>query len=280
MKKPDEISILMVDDEPSNLDLLERTFALDYSVFRAESGDEALKMIPTIHNLAVIISDQRMPGLTGTELLMKARSLRSDAVRIILTGYTNPDDLIEAINSSNVYRYLTKPWKVDEMTAIVERAVRLFLAGGGELVDDATGFPNRGLLLREIEREIARANRTGTLLGVLALRIVGIAEYADRAGDTTAEALMRSVGDTICDNIRAMDFFGIYSREVFIACMPSCDSVEQIAIRLASVLNSLETFEMARSLMPSLAFETRHIQYHPDGKDVFALLEALGLRDQ
>ena len=118
-KKP---RMLVVDDEPDNLDLLYRTFRREFKVLRAESGADALRVLESEGEVAVIISDQRMPEMKGTEFLSKTVPDFPDTVRIILTGFTDVEDLVDAINAGQVYRYITKPWDPDELKQVVERA--------------------------------------------------------------------------------------------------------------------------------------------------------------
>jgi DNA-binding NtrC family response regulator len=114
--------IIVVDDEPANLRLLERLFRNDYEVVTAESGEEALRLLNQ-HDAALLITDQRMPGMTGVELLKHTATVRPHMVRIILTGYTDVETLVEAINSGHVYKYVTKPWNNDELRLTVSRAL-------------------------------------------------------------------------------------------------------------------------------------------------------------
>lgn len=114
--------ILIVDDEPSNLRALERLLSRSYSVVTTGSGAEALQLILQ-HDFAAIISDQRMPGMNGVEFLVKAAEMRQQTVRILLTGYTDVDTLVEAINSGVVYQYVSKPWKNDDLVQTVRRAL-------------------------------------------------------------------------------------------------------------------------------------------------------------
>jgi DNA-binding NtrC family response regulator len=114
--------ILIVDDEAANLRSLARLFRSDYEVLTAESGDDALALLGQ-HDVALLITDQRMPGMTGIELLKKTVPLRPRMVRIILTGYTDVDALIEAINCGQVYRYVAKPWDNEELRLTVRRAL-------------------------------------------------------------------------------------------------------------------------------------------------------------
>ncbi len=122
-KKP---KMLVVDDEPDNLDLLYRTFRRDFSVLKAESGIQALEILAFEGEVAVIISDQRMPEMKGTEFLSKTLPQFPNTVRIILTGFTDIEDLVEAINSGQVYKYITKPWDPKELKGVVQKAAQTY----------------------------------------------------------------------------------------------------------------------------------------------------------
>ncbi|MTJ10832.1 response regulator [Anabaena sp. UHCC 0204] len=115
--------ILVVDDEPDNLDLLYRTFYRDYKVLRANSGPAALELLAQEGDISVIISDQRMPMMSGTEFLSLTATQYPDIIRIILTGYTDVEDLVDAINSGKVFKYVTKPWESEELKAVVRQAM-------------------------------------------------------------------------------------------------------------------------------------------------------------
>lgn len=114
--------ILVVDDEPANLRLLERLFRREYQVVSAASGDDALELLKK-HDFALIVSDQRMPGMTGIEFLKRAATLRPHTVRIILTGYTDVNALVEVINSGVVYKYVAKPWVNEDLQQTIVRAI-------------------------------------------------------------------------------------------------------------------------------------------------------------
>ena len=114
--------IMIVDDEHANLRVLERLFRPDRQVVTAPSGAEALVLLEQ-HDIALLISDQRMPAMTGIELMTKTVAIRPQMVKILLTGYTDVGSLIEALNSGLVYRYLTKPWNNDDLRLTVSRAL-------------------------------------------------------------------------------------------------------------------------------------------------------------
>jgi two-component system response regulator HupR/HoxA len=114
--------ILVVDDEPDILKLIEYTFKDEYEVLTAGSGEEALGILRD-RDVALILADQRMPGMTGSELLERSIALRPHAIRMILTGYSDMGSAIEAINNGKVYLYLTKPWEETEIRQKVKRAL-------------------------------------------------------------------------------------------------------------------------------------------------------------
>ncbi|MDQ3667191.1 MAG: response regulator [Acidobacteriota bacterium] len=114
--------VLIVDDELPNLRLLERLFRRDYNCLTASSGAEAIKLLEQ-HDVAIVITDQRMPEMTGIELLRQTADLRPHMVRILLTGYMDVEALVEALNSGLVSTYLSKPWNNEDLKRRVVGAI-------------------------------------------------------------------------------------------------------------------------------------------------------------
>ncbi len=114
--------LLLVDDELANLQKLQRTFMDQYNVRLARSGEEALQIL---HNAPVdaIITDQKMPNMTGIEFLELSQKSFPNIVRIVLTGFADVDDLIAAINTGKVQKYITKPWEPDDLRLAVQDAL-------------------------------------------------------------------------------------------------------------------------------------------------------------
>ena len=122
---PAKHSILCIDDELYNLEALKRLFRKDYQVTMALSGTQALEELDK-EKFSLIISDQKMPGMTGVDFFIKAKTIQPDAVRILLTGYTDLESIILAVNQGQIYRYVTKPWEPVEFMGIVSQAVEFF----------------------------------------------------------------------------------------------------------------------------------------------------------
>jgi CheY-like chemotaxis protein len=176
LKRPKKLKMLVVDDEPDNLDLLYRTFRRDFQVLRAESGVVALEILQTEGEVAVIISDQRMPEMKGTEFLSKTVPQFPNTMRIILTGFTDVEDLVEAINSGQVYKYITKPWDPNELKVVVQRAAETYE------------------LLKQRTEELHRAQAQTSLLSA----IVQVAQFA-----TSPAACLQPIATALGENFGA-----------------------------------------------------------------------------
>jgi len=117
-------SVLIIDDEEAILDIMTMTLADEgYDLHTAGSAEEALKILRENPNFSLIISDQLMPGMTGVQFFAQARNICPNAMRVLLTGYTDTDAIIDAINSGGIHLYLTKPWRKDELLYAINQTL-------------------------------------------------------------------------------------------------------------------------------------------------------------
>src|SRR5438270_1509825 len=114
-------SVLLVDDEPEILFSLRGLLRREFELYTAESGAQALEILRQ-HPVQVIMTDQRMPQMSGTELLKRSQGECPEAIRIVFTGYADIKSVVDAINHGQIYRYLTKPWDPDELSAMLHEA--------------------------------------------------------------------------------------------------------------------------------------------------------------
>jgi len=114
-------SILIVDDEPDILQSLLGLLRREFELFTATSGEEALAILKK-HPIQVVMTDQRMPGMTGVELMRQVRVDYPDSIRIVFTGYADIKAVVEAINTGGLYRYITKPWDPDNLIELLHQA--------------------------------------------------------------------------------------------------------------------------------------------------------------
>lgn len=174
-----KLKLMVVDDEPDNLDLLYRTFRREFQVYKAESGPSALEVLDKEGEMAVIISDQRMPQMNGTEFLGRTVERFPDTIRILLTGYTDVEDLVEAINSGQVFKYITKPWNPTELKAVVQQASETY-----------------GVLKRRTD-ELRRALQRETIFNAVTSAIRESLDYRSML-QTIVETIGQTFGTTSC----------------------------------------------------------------------------------
>lgn len=120
-----EINILYIDDEVHNLNAFKASFRRTFNVFTAESGKDALPILET-EDIHIILTDQRMPNMTGVEFLASILDKHPDPIRILLTGYSDLTAVVDAINKGQVYLYITKPWQEEELRQNLEKAFEVF----------------------------------------------------------------------------------------------------------------------------------------------------------
>jgi adenylate cyclase len=120
-----EPAVLLVDDEARVLDSLEALLAMDHRVLRAERPEAALELLAH-DEVALLISDQRMPGMLGTELLARACKVSPETVRVLLTAFTDADAFMDSINAASIYHFILKPWDPAELTHTVRRGVERY----------------------------------------------------------------------------------------------------------------------------------------------------------
>ena len=113
--------ILFLDDEERILNALSALFRYKYQVFTATEGKQALAILRQ-HHVHVIVSDQRMPAMTGVEFLRRAKEISPNSVRILLTGFSDLSAIIDSVNDGEVYRFLNKPWGNQEIQALIADA--------------------------------------------------------------------------------------------------------------------------------------------------------------
>ena len=170
-------NVLYVDDEENNLNSFRAALRRNYNVFTALSGEEGMELLSK-NDIHVIVTDQRMPNMTGVQFLRTIPS-DQDNIRIILTGFSDIESIIEAINTGNIYRYITKPWDKDELKITIDNAIETVMLRRNnkqlirELQQHNEQLEEKVLLrTQEIEKqkeiiEVAKAQSDSLLLNIL-----------------------------------------------------------------------------------------------------------------
>ena len=146
-----QYSILYIDDEPDNLLAFKAVFRRYYTIYSAQSAEEALNILQQVQ-VDLIISDQRMPRMTGVAFFEHIRDDFPDVIRMILTGYSDVQAIVDAINKGKVYHYITKPWKMEELKVIMDNALETHTL---KVKNKALSAQNNELLLKTAQQERA-----------------------------------------------------------------------------------------------------------------------------
>ncbi len=125
MSNQNKINVLYVDDEINNLNSFNESFRRDFNIFIATSGKEGLDILRN-NKIHVIITDQRMPEMSGVGFLVEVLKEFPDPIRLLLTGYADMEAVIEAVNKGKIYYYLTKPWDEQGIKVIIKNAFELY----------------------------------------------------------------------------------------------------------------------------------------------------------
>ena len=121
----EKLKVLYVDDERHNLTSFKATYRRDFEVFIAESGEEGLEILKD-NDVQVVLSDQRMPQMTGVEFLKILKEEHPETIRILITGYSDIQAVIDAINDGQVYRYVSKPWDSHDLLLVIQQAYEVY----------------------------------------------------------------------------------------------------------------------------------------------------------
>ncbi len=174
-----EHNLLVIDDEVEITKSLFRQFRRKYNVFIANSAEEALPILED-NDIQVVLSDQRMPGMSGITFFSSIKDKYPDALKMILTGYSDIDAVIEAINEGQVFRYLTKPWNPMELNLAIEEAFeRHELISNNKVLLGKLKEANSSLERKVVERtqELEKANGDLTKLNLEKNKYLGIVAH-------------------------------------------------------------------------------------------------------
>jgi signal transduction histidine kinase len=184
------IKVLFLDDEEGNLNSFRAAFRRDYDVYVAQTPEKAFEIIQAIQP-PVIISDQRMPRMSGVEFLNTVRQTHPESMRLLITAYADLKDIIDAINRGNIYRFIAKPWSEDELRMGIENAYELYMTRH-----------NLQVKVHELEKTNGELNK-----------FIYSASHDLRAPLMSVLGLVRLARKEVVDS-KALEFFGMIDSSV------------------------------------------------------------------
>lgn len=206
-------SLLIIDDEPDILKALTRQFRRKYNVFSTTNAEDGFGIMEK-ENIQVVLSDQRMPGLTGVDFFSRIKSKYPDALKLILTGYSDIEAVIGAINDGQVFRYVTKPWNPEELETIIKEAFEKYeLITKNRKLMHSLQDANETLEMKVKERtlELEEANQKLSELNMEKNRYIGMVSHDLRNPIGIAESFSNLLIDDI-DSIskeKHVEYLGI-----------------------------------------------------------------------
>jgi len=212
-------ALLVVDDEEAIRETLQFTFEEDYDVFLAPSGEEGLEILER-EPIAVVIADQRMPGMDGAEFLERAVEVRPDAIRMMITGHADINAVIHAVNEGRIHRYIQKPWESPEIRLIVRQAIDAYqlthekaqLAGALKEAHERLRRENL-YLRREVEKRYAFEGIIGE-----SPAMQKVFDLLEKVSETDATVLLTGETGTGKDLVaRAIHYSGPRKKRRFVA---------------------------------------------------------------
>ncbi len=247
-------NLLVVDDEIEIVKSLRRQFRREYTVYTANSADEGYQIMTQVP-IHAIISDQRMPNMSGAEFFSQIRNEYPDAIRLLLTGYADIQAVITAINDGNVFRYITKPWDPVELDTIVSEAlVRHDLIIRNRQLVQELQESNEMLELRVVQRteELSQVNEQLRLLNTQKDKFMGMVAHDLRGPLGNLHMCTRLLRKSQKTGAEAEAFLGI---------------IDEVSSKMLHLVNDLLDIN---------AIESGHLVLEPQTVDVRAFIERVG----
>jgi diguanylate cyclase (GGDEF)-like protein len=233
--------LLILDDEPGTLDALERLLRRHFRVFKTTHAVEALSLLENHADLAVILSDQRMPEVNGIDFLKTAKMKVPNAVRALLSGQINMEDLVIAINEGLMHRLLMKPWYNSYLQVQLQECVQQhrLLAERDSLqklsiTDPITQLTNHRYFQDQLRVEVERAKRHGREFSLMMLDLDHFKQFNDKWGHPFGDRVLNGVGSLLSAVVRNIDSVSRYGGEEFVIILPDTplSSALEVADRL------------------------------------------------
>lgn len=279
-----EDTILIVDDEENVISALKRIFMDDpIHILSATSASEGLELLKE-NTVKLVISDERMPGITGSEFLSMIRQKYPHVIRIILTGHASIEAAMKAINEGEIYRFFVKPWNDYEIRLTVKTAIDKFnleeeLRQKKELIqhmayhDTLTGLPNRLLLNDRLAVALEYSSRYNKILSICFLDLDRFKIINDTFGHDTGDLLLKEVSERLKSCIRKSDTIARLGGDEFILMLQDIKTPRDVGITAHKILQKLSGKFILSGHELSITVSIGISLYPADGSDIETLVK-------
>jgi diguanylate cyclase (GGDEF)-like protein len=230
--------LIVVDDDKTVLAAVTRLLAVDFELSSALSGEEALALVEKHPDVAVVLTDQQMGGMTGLALLTKVQDLVPDAARVVFSGNIALAEMANAINSKLIHRFIYKPWDNDYLRVQMLEALATHLGlkerralEHMSITDPLTQVKNRRYFHDRLASELERSDRHGYPLALVMIDIDHFKNFNDDFGHMAGDTVLREVARHLTAQLRLMDTIARFGGEEFALILP--DTTPADAMRVA-----------------------------------------------
>jgi diguanylate cyclase (GGDEF)-like protein len=241
--------ILCVDDDSTVLAATARLLRDDFEVIKATSAEDALKHIDLHPDVAIVLTDQKMGGMTGMDLLTKVQDKAPDAARVIFTGQIELGVMAEAVNTSRIHRFILKPWENDYLRLQMAEALSIHrglkerrLLQSLSVTDALTQVRNRRYFQDQISVESERALRHGRTLTLVMADIDHFKNINDEFGHFVGDTVLKAVAQHLQHQVRSIDTIARYGGEEFALILPDTpfENAMKVAERIRESIANME----------------------------------------
>lgn len=223
-------TVLCVDDENSILDALERALKNYFNVLKCSHPQNALELLKLHPEIDVVLSDQRMPQLSGLEFLEQVRMRYPKLARALLSGQVELEEISEAINKGTVHKFLLKPWENDQLIVQMLEAYQLHNIQTDSLTDPLTGLHNHRFFQDSLRQKIKYAEKNKTSFVLMMMDVDNFKNFNDQFGHLEGDRLLHTMAGILQAVIPKEYELCRYGGEEFVMLMPDANLSEGLAM--------------------------------------------------
>ncbi|MBN2545068.1 MAG: diguanylate cyclase [Spirochaetes bacterium] len=267
--------ILFVDDDKETIKIFTRQFGKIYNIDAAKNAGEALKMFNNKNHYSVVIADMRMPGMNGIEFLEKVKEVSPVSTRIMLTGNADLEVAIEAINKGNIFKFLTKPCRKENINDVIKLGIIKYKEEkqlqNESLIDPLTGIWNRRYFDIQVEKEIKNSKKYLKMFSIVFIDINDFKKINDSYGHKIGDEALKFTADILKETCRRADIAARYGGDEFVIFLHHED--KNGALGLVLRLKKIIDKKRINFIFKNLSIAAGVATFPVDGKNIHKLMK-------